>query len=120
RLRRGQEVAITTLPTRTPKGLLDATCSIELDEAAERLEAVTRLTAQSFAGLSIAFIVTGSLVTMERLRRAAFAFPVNAKSVIVRVEPGAEPKLRATRDFTVLTLGALDDLGHLIMRGALG
>jgi len=120
RLRRGQEVAITTLPTRTPKGLLDATCRIELDEAAERLEDVTRLTAQTFAGLSIAFVVTGSLVTMERLRRAAFAFPVSATSVIVRVEPGAEPALRATRDFTVITIGALDDLKHLIMRGALG
>jgi len=120
RLRRGPEVAITTLPTRTPKSLLDATCSIELDAAAERLEAVTRLTAQTFAGLSIAFVVTGSLVTMDRLRRAAFAFPVNAVSVAVRVEPGAEPTLRATRDFTVLTIGALDDLKHLIMRGALG
>jgi len=120
RLRRGQEVAITTLPTRTPKGLLDATCRIELDDSAERLEAVTRLTAQTFAGLSIAFVVTGSLVTMERLRRAAFAFPVNAMSGVVRVEPGAEPTLRATRDFTVVTIGALTDLKHLIMRGALG
>ncbi|HWL02517.1 MAG TPA: DUF58 domain-containing protein [Microbacteriaceae bacterium] len=120
RLRRGEEVAITTLPTRSPKGLLDATCSIELDESAERLEAVTRLTAQTFAGLSIAFMVTGSLVTMDRLQRSAFAFPTNATSVVVRVEPGAEPRLRATRDFKVLTIGALDDLKHLIMRGALG
>lgn len=119
-LRRGREIAITTLPTRSPKGLLDATCAIELDESAERLEAVTRLTAQTFAGLSIAFMVTGSLVTMDRLQRSAFAFPTNATSVVVRVEPGAEPTLRATRDFKVLTIGALDDLKHLIMRGALG
>jgi len=119
-LRRGQEVAITTLPTRTPKALLDATCSIELDASAERLEAVTRLTAQTFAGLSIAFLVTGSLVTMDRLQRAAFAFPADATTVVVRVEPGAEPRLRATRDFSVLTIGVLDDLKHLIMRGALG
>jgi len=119
RLRRGEEVAITTLPTRTPKRLLDATCAIELDQAAERLESVTRLTAQTFPGLSIAFIVTGSLVTMDRLRRSAFAFPANATSVVVRVEPGAEPTLRATRDFTVITIGALQDLTHLILRGAL-
>jgi len=119
-LRRGMEVAITTLPTRNPKSLLDATCSIELDAHAERLEAVTRLTAQTFAGLSIAFLVTGSLVTVDRLQRAAFAFPANATTIVVRVEPGAEPTLRATRDFTVLTIGVLDDLKHLIMRGALG
>ena len=33
--------------------------------------------------------------------------------------PEPEPTLRATRDFTVLTIGALEDLKHLIMRGAL-
>ena len=119
-LKRGQEVAITTLPTRSPKGLLDATCAIDLDPAAEPLEVVTRVTAQTFAGLSIAFLVTGSKVEMGRLQRAAFAFPINATTVVVRVEPGAEPTLRATRDFTVLTIGVLDDLQHLIMRGALG
>ncbi|MBO9577951.1 MAG: DUF58 domain-containing protein [Microbacteriaceae bacterium] len=118
-VKRGQEVAITTLPTRNPKGLLDATCAIEIDAAAEPLEAVTRLTAQTFPGLSIAFLVTGSKVTMQRLQRAAFAFPANATTVVIRVEPGAEPLLRATRDFTVITIGVLDDLKHLIMRGAL-
>ncbi|OJX67025.1 MAG: hypothetical protein BGO95_09815 [Micrococcales bacterium 73-13] len=119
-LRRGPEAAITTLPTRSPKHLLDASCAVELDAAAEPLEAVTRLTAQAFPGLSIAFLVTGSGVAMQRLQRAAFAFPADATTVAVRVEPGAEPTLRATRDFTVLTIGVLDDLKHLIARGALG
>jgi hypothetical protein len=119
-LKRGHEIAITTLPTRSPKGFLDATCAIGVDAAAEPLEIVTRLTSQTFPGLSIAFLVTGSKVTMHRLQRAAFAFPVNATTVVIRVEPGAEPTLRATRDFTVLTVGVLEDLKHLIMRGALG
>jgi len=119
-IRRGSEIAITSLPTRSPKALLDATCSIERAEHAERLEAVTQLTARTFAGLSMAFIVTGSQVTMERLQRAAFAFPANATAAVVRVEPGAEPTVRATRDFAVLTIGVLDDLKHLLLRGALG
>lgn len=119
-LRRGHEVAITTLPTRNPKGLLDASCAIELDPVAEPLEGVTRLTAQTFPGLSIAFLVTGSKIAMNRLQRAAFAFPINATTVVIRVEPGAEPTLRATRDFSVLTIGTLEDLKHLIARGALG
>lgn len=119
-LRRGEMISITSLPTRTPKTLLDATSSIAIDERAQRLESVTTLTAQTFPELSIAFLVTGSQVTVDRLRRAAFAFPANATTVVVRVEPGAEPTLRATRDFSVLTIGVLGDLKHLIARGALG
>jgi len=118
-IRRGSEIAITSLPTRNPKALLDATCAIELAEHAERLESVTRLTAQTFPGLSMAFIVTGSRMTMRRLQRAAFAFPANASAAVVRVEPGGEPTVRSTRDFTILTLGVLDDLKHLLLRGAL-
>jgi len=118
--RRGEVLSITTLPTRTPKSLLDATCSIRLDPRAQRLESVTALTAQTFPELSIAFLVTGSRVTVDRLRRAAYAFPVNATTVVVRVEPGAEPTLRTTSDFSMLTIGVLGDLKHLIARGALG
>ena len=118
-VRRGETVPLTALPTRSPKALLDASCSIDFDPAAARLEAVTTRTAQSFPELSIAFLVTGSQMTMPRLRRATLAFPSNAVSVVVRVEPDAEPSLRATRDFSVLTIGVLDDLKHLIARGAL-
>ncbi len=118
--RRGEVLSITTLPTRTPKALLDASCSIGLDPRAQRLESVTSLTAQTFPEISIAFLVTGSLVTVDRLRRAAYAFPSTATTVVVRVEPGAEPTLRATSDFSMLTIGVLDDLKHLIARGALG
>jgi len=118
--RRGRMMSITSLPTTTPKKLLDATCAIQLDPRAQRLESVTTLTAQTFPQLSIAFLVTGSRVTVDRLRRAAHAFPANATTVVIRVEPGAEPTLRATSDFSVLTIGVLDDLKHLIARGALG
>ncbi|HWL60757.1 MAG TPA: DUF58 domain-containing protein [Microbacteriaceae bacterium] len=118
--RRGLTAAITTLPTRTPKALLDATCTIETAPEADRLDAVTALTAQTYRELSIAFLVTGSRATAEELRRAAHAFPIDVVTVIVRAEPGAEPTLRTTRDFAVLTVGALGDLKHLIARGALG
>ena len=110
---------IASLPTTTPKALLDASCSIRLDAGAQRLEAVTRLAAQTFPELSIAFLVTGSRIAVDRLRRAVYALPSTASAVVVRVEPGAEPAFRTTSDFTMLTVGVLDDLAHLIARGAL-
>ncbi len=118
--RRGTAVSVTTLPTRTPKALLDATCALEVDAAAEGLHAVTALTAQTYPELSIAYLVTGAAATMDELRRAAHAFPIDVVTVVVRVEPGAEPTLRTTRDFAVLTVGVLGDLKHLIARGAIG
>jgi len=116
--RPGAAVSMTSLPTRSPKALLDASCAIELDAAAAPLEAVTALMAQTSPELSIAFLVTGSGATTQRLRRAAHPLPGTAVTVVVRVEPGAEPGLRSTRDFSMLTVGALGDLKHLLARGA--
>jgi len=114
----GRSGAIRTLPTVDPKTLLDATCSIEKGAHADRLEDLTTLTAQSFPELSIACIVTGSGVPVERLRRAVFAFPTTVRSLVIRVEPGAEPLVRSTRDGTILDVGVLGDLKHLMARGA--
>ena len=113
-------LSIRTLPTLSPRTLLDATSRIDSSEDAVRIEEVASLTAQSFPELSIAFVATGSQVPLERLRLAAFGFPTNVKVAIIRCELGAEPTVKSTRDFTILTIGALGDLGHLIARGALG
>jgi hypothetical protein len=36
----------------------------------------------------------------------------------VRAEPGAEPTLRATRELSIITIGALHDLKYMMARGA--
>ncbi len=112
-------LSLRTIPTLTPRALLDGMSAVETSERALRLETVTSLTVQNHPGLSIAFLVTGSTVSLSRLRSAALAFPLDVATVAVRVEPGAEPSLRAVGDLTVLTIGALHDLKHLIARGAL-
>jgi len=117
---RDASLSIRTLPTISPRALLDSTSRINESESAVRIEEVASLTAQSFPELSIAFIATGSGIPLDRLRLAAFGFPTNVRSVIIRSELGAEPTVKSTKDFTILTIGALGDLGHLIARGALG
>lgn len=118
-LTRTTVLSIRTLPTLTPRTLLDAMSGVECSERALRLETVTSLTVQTYPDLSIAFVVTGSLPTLTRLRSAALAFPTEVLTVAVRIEPGAEPTLRSTGDLTVMTVGALHDLTHMIARGAL-
>ena len=118
-LTRTTVMSIRSLPTLTPRTLLDGMSEIESSERTLHLETVTALTVQTYPDLSIAFIVTGSQPTLTRLRIAALAFPTDVVTVAVRVEPGAEPTLRATGDLTVMTIGALHDLKYMIARGAL-
>jgi uncharacterized protein (DUF58 family) len=115
---REQVRAIRTLPTLTAKHLLDGFSTLESAEESMALEDVTRLTVQTFPELSIAFLVTGSVIELARLRAAAFAFPSPVAVVAVRAEPGAEPSLRSTTELSVLTIGALGDLSNLFARGA--
>ncbi len=118
-LTRTTVLSIRSLPTLTPRTLLDGMSEVESSERALHLETVTKLTVQTYPELSIAFVVTGSQPTLTRLRTAALAFPAEVVTVAVRVEPGAEPTLRSTGDLTVMTIGALHDLKYMIARGAL-
>jgi uncharacterized protein (DUF58 family) len=116
---RTEVLSIRALPTATPKSLLDATCAIEAGEHVMRLEAVTALTVQSYPDLSIAFLLTGSRMPLERMRHAAVTMPAAVETVAVRAELGQEPSLRNARELSVLTLGALGDLPHMLARGVL-
>lgn len=116
---RGDVLSIRTLPTVTPKALLDGTSTIDPSGRMMRLEAVTALTAQSHPDLSIAFLLTGSRMPLERLRHAAVGLPAAVEAVAVRSELGEEPTLRSARELSVMTLGALGDLPQMLARGAL-
>lgn len=122
---RGAVQSMRALPTVTPRVLLDGVAGLDGASASGagagviRLEQLAGLVAQSFGDLSIAFLVTGSLVPLQRLRRAAITLPPGIAVVAVRSEPGAEPGARRSKEITVLTLGELGDLGQLLARGAL-
>ncbi|MGO2746706.1 DUF58 domain-containing protein [Microbacterium sp.] len=116
---RAEILSIRTLPTVTPKALLDATSTIDAAERMMRLEAVVALTAQSYPDLSIAFLLTGSRMPLDRLRRAAVSLPAAVEAVVVRSELGEEPTMRMARELSVMTLGALGDLPQMLARGAL-
>ncbi|GAA2466754.1 DUF58 domain-containing protein [Agromyces soli] len=121
---RGSVQAMRSLPTVSPRVLLDASSAIEggsaegADARVIRLESLAALVARSFADLSIAYLVTGADVPTARLRRAAVALPPGIAIVAVRCEPGAEPGLRRSRELAVLTIAELADLGQLLARGA--
>lgn len=110
--------AIQTIPTLTAKSMLDAMSAVQTSERAMNIEDVSTLTVNSFPELSIAFLITGSVLPLARLRAAAISFSAQVKTVAVRCQPGAEPSFRTTREISVMTIGALHDLQHMMARGA--
>ena len=116
---RRRTTSITTLPTHHRTALLDATCLLERHADAQRIDDVARLVADTFPTTTLAFSVTGKAIELDRIRKTAFALPLGARSATVRCDPGAEPTLRSAGGMTIITIGALDDLGRLIARGAL-
>ena len=112
--------SIRTISTRTAKAMLDGMSAIEVSERAVRMEDVARLTVHSYPDLSIAFLITGSVLPLTRLRAAALAFSTRVQTVAVRCDPGAEPSFKTATELSVMTIGALHDLQHLMARGALG
>ncbi|WP_127474074.1 DUF58 domain-containing protein [Microbacterium sulfonylureivorans] len=118
RVVRGRLRAIRHIPAGSPRPMLDGFSGVETLESTMPVAEVCRLTAESGDRLSIAFVVVGSKVTLTRLQQAALAFPVDTAVVAVICDERAHPRMQPLSALTVLTVGTLDDLSGLLLRGA--
>nr|WP_281728203.1 DUF58 domain-containing protein [Cellulomonas denverensis] len=119
RISRGTVVTVRSLPVRSPRTLLDATCELEPGERSTPVEDVTALAAEACPQMTVAFLVVGSAVDLGRLSAAVTALPAATRAVVLQCAIDAEPVVRHTRRMTVLTVGRLPDLGRMLARGAL-
>ena len=118
RVVRGRLRAIRHIPTASRRTMLDGFSAVDLLENTMPIADVCRLAAEANERLSIAFVVVGSTVTLGRLRQAALGFPVDTSVVAVICDERAHPRMRALPGLTVLTVGTLEDLAGLLVRGA--
>lgn len=114
---RGRLRAIQSLPTSSPRILLDGFSGVESLAHTMPLEGVCRLAAEANDTLSLVFVVCGSGVSLTRVRQAALAFPADTAVVAVLCDERAHPRLRPIGTLTVLTIGLLEDLTGLMLRG---
>ena len=118
RVVRGRLRAIAHIPAGSRRTMLDAFSAVDLLGNTMAVADVCRLAAEANERLSIAFIVVGSRVPLTRLRQAALGFPADTAVVAVICDESAHPRMRALSGLTVLTVGTLDDLSGLLVRGA--
>jgi uncharacterized protein (DUF58 family) len=110
--------AVRSLATHVPTRLLDDLAVVEADSAALGIRDVGRIAAEDNAGISVAFLVCGSLVTPTELRAASHSFPVDVSVVAIVCDPDAIPGFRRVAGLRVLTIGYLEDLRIALARSA--
>ena len=118
RVVRGRLRAIRHIPAAAPRPMLDGFSGVDLLEGTMPVGEVCRLAAESGERLSIAFVVVGSRVPLTRLQQAALAFPSDTAVVAVICDERAHPRMQPLSGMTVLTVGTLEDLSGLLLRGA--
>lgn len=93
-----------------------------LDQVASSLGIVdiARVAADRVTGISVAFLVCGSSVSLGDLRAASVQFAVGVEVVVVVCDPETVPGLRRVPGLTVLTIGYLADLKASLARSAAG
>jgi hypothetical protein len=118
RVVRGRVRAIRHIPSASPRAMLDGFSGVDRLENTMAIEDVCRLTAEANERLSIAVVVVGSKVSLTRLRQSALAFPADTSVIAVVCDERAHPRTRPLAGLTVLTIGTIDDLSGLLLRGA--
>lgn len=117
RVVRGRLRAISHVEASAPRPMLDSFSRVDRLENTMRVEEVCRLASEANERLSIAVVVVGSTVGLTRLRQAALAFPADTVVIAVVCDERAHPRTRSLSGLTVLTVGTLDDLSGLLLRG---
>ncbi len=110
--------AVRELATHRPGRLLDDLAVVEASPATLGIRDVARIAADGTAGISVAFLLCGSLTTVAELRAAANAFPLDVAVVAVVCDPDAVPGMRQIGGLSALTIGYLEDLRIALARSA--
>ncbi|WP_022893120.1 DUF58 domain-containing protein [Agromyces subbeticus] len=110
--------AMRELPTVSRDRLLDALCVVETDTDAAMLPDVARAAAESLAGVSLAFLVTGTARGIAPLRSAATRMPPGVDTIAVQCSPEGEASARTISGVTIFGIGYLEDLRGMLARSA--
>ena len=111
-------LAVRQLSTLTRARLLDDLAVVEQSESALTITDVARVTAEQVTGISVAFLVCGSLPTPGQLRSASTQFAAGVEVVAVVCDPETVPGLRQVAGLSVLTIGYLEDLQKSLAKAA--
>lgn len=109
--------AVRELRVITQRTLLDDLSLVESHPRTMPLKDVGAMVSEKSSQISLAFIVFGSTVPLKAIETAALTFPGDVAVAAVVCNPEAEPGISVLGQLTVITIGILDDLRQLLLRG---
>ena len=104
------------LATVSARTLLDDLAGLTKTERVSPLGDVAGLAVEGHSDVSIGFLVCGSTPTLRMLQHAALAFPADAGVAALICDPTAEPGYRTIGPTSIITIGLLEDLRHILAR----
>lgn len=102
------------LPTVNPRVMLDDLSGLQQRGRHSQLPDQIDVLMRRSSGVSSAIVVTGSKPTIADLRALVIRFPVDVRTMVIRVAVDEAPGFRPVGSTLVLTLATLADLGHLL------
>ncbi len=102
------------VPTTNPRIMLDTLSGLENRGRHSQLPGQIDLLMRRTSGVSSAIVVTGSTPSVADLRALAVRFPVDVRTMIVRVAADEAPGFRPVGSTIVVTLPELSELGRLL------
>ena len=109
-------LSIRQLDSVSRSRLLDDLAGVNLVEASLGILDIARVAADRVTGISVAFLVCGTSVTLGDLRAASVQFAAGVEVVVVVCDPESVPGLRRVAGLTILTIGHLADLTASLTR----
>ncbi|MFC4225115.1 DUF58 domain-containing protein [Lysinibacter cavernae] len=110
--------AAQRLRVTSPSRLLDDLSGVAHHDRAIPLTQLSRVCANEITGISVAFLICGSVPTATQIRSASLAFDLDTEVVAIVCNPGIVPSIRRIDGLTVLTVGYLDDLKRSFAKSA--
>lgn len=104
-----------TLVSVTPSRTLDELSVVEVSARGGTADLV-HSTIRRAPGSSVVIVVTGSSSSLAAVRRACAGFDVDARVIGIRVETGAELRVRSAGNVTAMQLGQLAELPRAIRK----
>lgn len=113
-----QEVSMTVAGRRiscfTGQTMLDGLAGVEMTGRRGGLVSQVDDLVRKVTGISLAMVVTGARPTIADLRSVSLRFPVDVRTMILRVDPEGQTGFRPVGATLVLTVASLDEFGRLL------
>ncbi len=102
------------ISTVSQRAMLDGLAGVDRRGRHQQLAGQIDLLMRNAGGVSSAIVITGASPSIADLRALVVRFPVDVRTMVVRVAKGEAPGFRPVGSTVIITLSDLSELGHLL------